>query len=46
MSLPTDMAVLPKPLQEGFAHAANIMAFVKTYDREKFGVESEEKILN
>ena len=30
VSPPMDMAALPKPLQDAFAHAAQIMAFVKT----------------
>jgi nitrite reductase/ring-hydroxylating ferredoxin subunit len=41
MSPPMDMAALPKPLQDAFAHAAQIMAFVKTYDMETFEVESD-----
>ena len=34
-----DMAALPKPLEDAFAYAAQIMAFVKTYDMETFEVE-------
>jgi nitrite reductase/ring-hydroxylating ferredoxin subunit len=41
MSPPMDMAVLPKPLQEAFAQAAQIMAFVKTYDMETYQVEKD-----
>lgn len=41
MSPPMDIAVLPKPLQDAFAHAAEIMAFVKTYDMETFEVERD-----
>jgi nitrite reductase/ring-hydroxylating ferredoxin subunit len=41
MSPPMDMAVLPKPLQEAFAQAAQIMAFVKTYDMETFEVKRD-----
>jgi hypothetical protein len=36
-----DMAALPKPLQDAFAQAAQIMAFVKTYDMETFEVERD-----
>jgi hypothetical protein len=36
-----DMAALPKALQDSFAHAAQIMAFVKTYDMETFEVEKD-----
>jgi hypothetical protein len=39
MSPPMDMAALPKPLQDAFALAAQIMAFVRTYDMEMFQVE-------
>jgi nitrite reductase/ring-hydroxylating ferredoxin subunit len=35
---PMDMADLPKPLQDALAQAAQIMAFVKTYDMETFEV--------
>ena len=31
-----DMAALPKALKDAFAHAGQIMAFVKTYDVEPF----------
>ena len=41
MSPPMDIAALPKPLQDAFAHAAQIMAFVKTYDMETFQVERD-----
>ena len=41
MSPPMDMVALPKPLQDAFAHAAQIMAFVKTYDMETFQVEKD-----
>jgi nitrite reductase/ring-hydroxylating ferredoxin subunit len=41
MSPPMDMAALSKPLQDAFAHAAQIMASVKTYDMETFGVERD-----
>ena len=33
---PMDMAAPPKPLKDAFAHAGQIMAFVKTYDMETF----------
>jgi uncharacterized protein with HEPN domain len=39
--LPMDMAALPKPLQDALAQAAQIMAFVKTYDMETFEVERD-----
>jgi hypothetical protein len=41
MSPPIDMAALPRPLQEAFAQAGQIMAFVKTYDMETFQVERD-----
>ena len=41
MSPPMDMAALPKSLQNAFAHAAQVMAFVKTYDMEIFQVERD-----
>ena len=41
MSPPMDMAALPKPLQDAFALAAQIMAFVKTDDMETFQVERD-----
>jgi nitrite reductase/ring-hydroxylating ferredoxin subunit len=41
MSPPMDMAALPKPLQDAFALAAQIMAFVKAYDMETFQVERD-----
>jgi nitrite reductase/ring-hydroxylating ferredoxin subunit len=41
MSPPMDMVTLPKPLQDAFAQAAQIMAFVKTYDMETFEVEKD-----
>ena len=41
MSPPMDMAALPKSLQDAFAHAAQVMAFVKTYDMETFQVERD-----
>jgi nitrite reductase/ring-hydroxylating ferredoxin subunit len=43
MSPPMDMAVLPKSLQDAFAQAAQIMAFVKTYDMETFEVKRDEE---
>lgn len=41
MSPPMDMAALPKPLQDAFAYAGQITAFVKTYDMETFEIESD-----
>ena len=41
MPPPRDMAALPKPLQDAFALAAQIMAFVKPYDMETFQVERD-----
>jgi nitrite reductase/ring-hydroxylating ferredoxin subunit len=41
MSPPMDMAALPKSLQDVFAQAAQIMAFVKTYDMETFEVKRD-----
>ena len=41
MSPPMDMVALPKPLQDAFAQAAQIMAFVKTYDMETFEVKRD-----
>ena len=41
MSPPMDMVALPKALQDAFAQAAQIMAFVKTYDMETFQVEKD-----
>jgi nitrite reductase/ring-hydroxylating ferredoxin subunit len=38
---PMDMAALPKPMQDALAQAAQIMAFVKTYDMETFEVEKD-----
>jgi nitrite reductase/ring-hydroxylating ferredoxin subunit len=38
---PMEMASLPKPPQDAFAHAGKIMAFVKTYDMETFQVERD-----
>ena len=41
MSPPMDMAALPKALQDAFALAGQIMAFVKTYDMETFEVQKD-----
>ena len=41
MSPPMDVGVLPKPLQDAFAQAAQIMAFVRTYDMETFEVKRD-----
>ena len=41
MSPPMDMAALPKSLQNAFAHAAQVVAFVKTYDMETSQVERD-----
>jgi nitrite reductase/ring-hydroxylating ferredoxin subunit len=38
---PMDMVALPKPLQDAFAQAAQIMSFVKTYDMETFEVKRD-----
>jgi nitrite reductase/ring-hydroxylating ferredoxin subunit len=41
LSPPMDMVALPKALQDAFAHAAQIVEFVKTYDMETFQVERD-----
>lgn len=41
MSPPMDMAALPKPLQDAFSLAAQIIAVVKTFDMEMFQVERD-----
>ena len=38
---PMDLASLPKSLRDAFAHAEQIIAFVKTYDMETFEVERD-----